>query len=485
LLFNSYVFILAFLPITLIGYFALNHFHQNKAAKVWLVICSLFFYAYYNVAYLWVIISSMVANYVLSFAFHKLEGKRSILRRVLFIFGLLLNVGALFFYKYLDFVLETANNFFNMDFVYLNLVLPLGISFFTIQQIAYLVDSYKGGAPVYNVLDYALFVTFFPQLIQGPIVLHDEIIPQFQDESKIRFNSDNFAKGLYAFSLGLAKKVLLADNLGKITSFGYSNLATLSSFEAVLTILAYTFQLYFDFSGYCDMANGISYMFNIELPINFNSPYKARNISDFWKRWHMTLTRFLTKYIYFPLGGSRCSAFRTCLNVLIVFLVSGIWHGAGFTFIVWGLMHGIAMVLYRLLKKWIDRVPYAVTWILTFIFVNITWVFFRALTISDAGLLISRVFSGGFLLQAEIVDTLMNIIPVHVIKSILSFDGVLNAILIVLIFGLAIICLCTKNVQERVKSFRPRIHNLLTTVFLLVWCILSLSGVSTFLYVNF
>lgn len=485
MLFNSYIFIFAFLPITLIGYFALNHFQLNKIAKVWLVICSLFFYAYYNVAYLWVIIASMVINYVLCLAFNKLNKTKTTLRKLLFVFGIFLNIGALFVYKYLDFVLKTANNFFNTDFVYLNLVLPLGISFFTFQQIAYLVDSYKGKASVYTVIDYSLFVTFFPQLIQGPIVLHNEIIPQFQDERKRKFNIDNFAKGLYAFSLGLAKKALIADNFGKITSFGYSNIATLSSFEALLTILAYTFQLYFDFSGYCDMASGISYMFNIELPINFNSPYKARNISDFWKRWHMTLTRFLTNYIYFPLGGSRCSTFRTCLNVLIVFLVSGIWHGAGFTFIVWGLLHGVAMVLYRLLMKWIDKIPYALTWGVTFVFVNITWVFFRAFTLSDAGFLISRVFSGGFQLQEELVDTLIHIVPIHLIKSVFGFEGALNMILLAIMIGATIICLSTKNVLEKANHFQPKISNMLTTLLLLVWSVLSLSGVSTFLYTNF
>ena len=485
MLFNSYIFIFAFLPITLIGYFALNHFKLNTVAKIWLVLCSLFFYAYYNAAYLWVIIASMIVNYVLCLAFHKLNGNKSVLRRFLFILGLMLNVGALFFYKYLDFVLETANNFFNTDFVYLNLVLPLGISFFTFQQIAYLVDSYKGKAPVYNVVDYALFVTFFPQLIQGPIVLHHEIIPQFQDESKRRFNSDNFAKGLYSFTLGLAKKVLVADNFGKITAFGYGNIASLSSFEAVLTIFAFTLQLYFDFSGYCDMANGIAYMFNIELPINFNSPYKARNISDFWKRWHMTLTRFLTNYIYFPLGGSRCSTFRTCINVLIVFLVSGIWHGVGFTFIVWGLMHGVAMVLYRLLKKWIDKTPYAITWALTFIFVNLAWVYFRALSVSDANLLISRVFSGGFTLNFEITETLLNIIPISIVTNTLDFSWTLNVLMIAIVIGFVALCLFTKNVQEKTKLFRPKVTNLLTTFILLLWSVLSLSGVSTFLYVNF
>lgn len=485
MLFNSYIFIFAFLPITLIGYFALNHFNLNTIAKVWLVLCSLFFYAYYNPAYLWVIISSMVVNYLLCFAFGKLDKSKVALRRMLLIIGLFLNIGALFFYKYLDFVLKTANNFFNTDFVYLNLVLPLGISFFTFQQIAYLVDSYKGNAPLYSILDYSLFVTFFPRLVQGPIVLHDEIIPQFQDESKWKFNSDNFAKGLYAFSLGLAKKVLVADNFGKITSFGYGHLSTLSSFEAILTIFAYTLQLYFDFSGYCDMASGIAYMFNIELPLNFNSPYKARNISDFWKRWHMTLTRFLTKYIYIPLGGSRCNTFRTCLNVLIVFLISGIWHGAGFTFIVWGLMHGVAMVLYRLTRKWYDKVPYAVTWTLTFIFVNLTWVFFRALTISDAGLLISRVFSGGFTLNFEITETLLNIIPISIVTNVFSFSWTLNVLMIGIVIGFIVICLFSKNVLEKAKTFQPKVSNLITTFVLLLWSILSLSGVSTFLYVNF
>lgn len=485
MLFNSYIFIFAFLPITLIGYFALNHFKLNTIAKVWLVLCSLFFYAYYNPAYLWVIIASMAVNYLLCFAFQKMDQNKTGLRRMLFVFGILLNVGALFFYKYLDFVLKTANNFFNTDFVYLNLVLPLGISFFTFQQIAYLVDSYKGKAPLHIVLDYALFVTFFPRLIQGPIVLHHEIIPQFNDKHNLKFNADNLAKGLYAFSRGLAKKVLIADNFGKIVSFGYTNIANLSSFEAILTIFAYTFQIYFDFSGYCDMASGIAYMFNIELPINFNSPYKARNISDFWKRWHMTLTRFLTNYIYIPLGGSRCSTFRTCLNVLIVFLVSGIWHGAGFTFIVWGLMHGIAMVVYRLCRKWIDKAPYAITWTITFIFINLTWIYFRTLTLSDGNLLISRVFSGGFTLNSEITETLLNIIPISIVTNALDFSWTLNVLMIAIVIAFIVICIFTKNVLEKTKLFRPKVTNLLTTFVLLLWSVLSLSGVSTFLYVNF
>ena len=485
MLFNSYVFIFAFLPITLLGYFTFNHFNKNSIAKVWLVLCSLFFYGYFNFSYLWIIISSIVVNYLISFFFEKNKTTKTPLRKVLFAFGLTLNIGLLFFYKYLDFVFETIGNIFITDTIYLGLILPLGISFFTFQQVSFLIDSYKGKAKKYNILDYSLFVTFFPQLIAGPIVLHSEVIPQFENPKNLRFNMDNFAKGLYAFSRGLAKKVLVADNFGKIVTFGYANISHLSSFEAILTILAYTFQIYFDFSGYCDMASGIAYMFNIELPMNFNSPYKAKNIADFWKRWHITLTRFLTNYIYYPLGGSRCSKARTCFNIMVVFLVSGIWHGAGFTFIVWGLMHGVMQVLYRLLKKPIDKIPYGITWLFTFIFVSLAWVYFRAESISDANQVIAHVFNGGFTLNFEIEETLLNIIPISIVTNTLDFNGILNVVMILVMLGTTAVCLFTKNVQEKARCFKAKFSNLLSSGLLLIWSILSLSGVSTFLYFNF
>lgn len=491
MLFNSYEFILAFLPITLIGYFTLNHFNKNTIAKAWLVLCSLFFYGYFNFSYLWIIITSIVVNYLISQYFEKSNSSKKALRRTLFAFGLTLNIGLLFFYKYLDFVFDCIGKLFKADPIYMGLVLPLGISFFTFQQVSYLIDSYRGKAKPYNILDYSLFVTFFPQLIAGPIVLHSEVIPQFENKKNLKFNTDNFAKGLYAFSRGLAKKVLIADNFGKIVTFGYGNISTLSSFEAILTILAYTFQIYFDFSGYCDMASGIAYMFNIELPINFNSPYKARNISDFWKRWHITLTRFLTNYVYFPLGGSRCSKPRTYLNILVVFIVSGIWHGAGFTFILWGAAHGVAMVLYRMFRKWIDKVPYPITWFLTFVFVNVAWVYFRAETITDANNVLARVFSGGFTMNFELTETLLNIIPISILSNSLEFlngilnGGLLNFIMIATFLLFTAICLFTKNVQEKAREFKTRTTNMISSYILMVWGILSLSGVSTFLYFNF
>ncbi|MBQ7714330.1 MAG: MBOAT family protein [Clostridia bacterium] len=485
MLFNSYEFIFAFLPITLIVYFVFHHFGKSAFAKAWLVFCSLFFYAYFNFAYLWIIVLSIVANYLIGSYLVKRQGKKTAVCKLLFAAGLILNIGMLFFYKYLDFTFATVANIFNTDPIHLGLILPLGISYITFHQISYLTDSYRGEAAQYSFLDYSLFVSFFPKLIAGPIVPHGELIPQFENSDNFKFKFENLSCGLFAFSRGIAKKVLVADNFAKIVTYGYANVKGLSSFETVLTILAYTFQIYFDFSGYCDMASGIAKMFNIDLPLNFNSPYKARNISDFWKRWHITLTSFLTRYVYFPLGGSRRGNARTYLNIFIVFLVSGIWHGAGFTFIVWGLLHGAAQVIYRALKKPIDKIPYAVTCIATFIFVSITWVFFRAVTIPDALQMLSGIFKGGFTLSAELTETLLNIIPISVVTNVLHFNWTLKALLIAIMAGTCAVCFFTKNVQEKAKTFSPSVLNLISTAFLLVWSMLSLSGVSTFLYSNF
>ena len=485
MLFNSYVFIFAFLPITLLGYFALNHFGAKMASKTWLVLCSIYFYGYFNFSYLWIILSSIAVNYLLSFYFERTKQNKTLTRKLLYLFGLAFNIGLLVVYKYLDFMFEIASNLLNSDPIYLGLILPLGISFFTFQQVSYLIDSYKGTAKQYNLLDYSLFVTFFPQLIAGPIVLHSEVIPQFENEKNHKFNMDNFAKGLFVFARGLAKKVIVADNFGKVVTFGFANVSSLNSFESILAILSYTLQIYFDFSGYCDMASGIAYMFNIELPINFNSPYKAKNISEFWKRWHITLTRFLTNYIYIPLGGNRRGALRTYLNIFVVFVVSGIWHGAGYTFILWGTLHGVAMVIHRGFRKYFDKVPGAIMWIATFLFINITWVYFRADTVSSANMLLSRVFSGGFSINAELTETLLNIIPVSIVANVLSFNGIVNIIMIAFSLIFIAVCLFLPNVQEKSKIFTPTFKNLISTGFLLVWSILSLSGVSTFLYFNF
>lgn len=305
MLFNSYIFVLAFLPITLLGYYGFNKipYRGNTIAKAWLLVASLFFYGYFNWSYLAIIVVSILVNYALSQIM--LRAEKTNARKIAFALGLILNIGCLFYYKYYDFFISNINAAFKTSFALTNVILPLGISFFTFQQLSYVIDSYKIKVPQYNILDYSLFVTFFPQLIAGPIVLHNEIVPQFADKANQRFSYDSFGKGIYAFSIGLAKKVLLADTFGVIANWGFGNIETLGTINALIVMLAYTLQIYLDFSGYSDMAIGLGYMFNIELPMNFNSPYKAITVVDFWKRWHMTLTRFFTTYIYIPLGGSR------------------------------------------------------------------------------------------------------------------------------------------------------------------------------------
>lgn len=296
MLFNSYIFILVFLPITLLLYFGLNKLKKYEIAKLILVIASLYFYAYFNIKYLYIIVVSILANYLINRIFRKIEGKKS--RLFLLLIGLAFNLGMIFYYKYYDFLIGIINSIASSNFNLINVMLPLGISFFTFQQLAYVIDSYKRQVRDYTLLDYSLFVTFFPQLIAGPITLYSEMIPQFEDEKNKKFNSENFSKGLMAFSFGLAKKVLIADVFAIAANYVFANSNDSNTTNLIIGMLSYTFQIYFDFSGYCDMALGLGYMFNIKLPINFDSPYKSHSVVEFWKRWHITLTRFFTTYIH-------------------------------------------------------------------------------------------------------------------------------------------------------------------------------------------
>lgn len=486
MLFNSYIFILLFLPLCLIGYFTLNHFKKYKLASVFLLVMSLWFYGYFNYSYLLIIISSIIINYLIYLCFDKINDKKK--RKLLLYLGLLFNIGLIFYFKYYDFFIQNINGIFKTDFNLKNILLPLGISFFTFQQLSFIIDSYRGEVPKYSFLDYASFVTYFPQLIAGPIVTHDELIPQFMDKKKRKFNYENFSKGVYIFTLGLAKKVLIADIFGNAANYGFSNITTLNTTNAIIVMLSYTIQIYFDFSGYCDMALGIGKMMNIDLPINFDSPYKSLTIVEFWKRWHMTLTRFLTKYIYIPLGGSRKGKYRTYINIMIVFLVSGIWHGANWTFIVWSLLHGLFQVITKHYKKFFDKMHPALSWIITFGFINVAWVIFRADSIYDALRFLKKILLFNF---GNIAYDIYNVF------NLKEFTMILNHIsstllktyprfLLMLYFIFVIyVMLNSKNAYKKMKEFKPSYRKLLTIVILLVWCITSFTGISTFLYFNF
>jgi len=391
LLFNSYEFIFLFLPLTFFIYFYLNQKKLTIASKGFLLFASLFFYSWWNILYLPLILASMLFNFMIGKGLNDTKNKK-ISKKSLLIFGIVANIALLVYFKYSDFLIENFNLATSSNVELLHLALPLAISFFTFQQIAYLVDSYRQETGAYDFLNYAVFVTFFPQLIAGPIVHHGEMMPQFANSQNRFKNYRHIAMGLFIFSLGLFKKVVIADLFALWATAGFDNASNLNSYEAWATSLSYTFQLYFDFSGYTDMAIGLALLFNIKLPINFNSPYKATNIQDFWRRWHITLSRFLRDYIYIPLGGNQKGDFRTYANLLTTFIIGGIWHGAGWTFIFWGFLHGFALVVHRIWTQLGFKLWKWVAWFITFNFINIAWVFFRAKEWQDAIDILKRMF---------------------------------------------------------------------------------------------
>jgi D-alanyl-lipoteichoic acid acyltransferase DltB (MBOAT superfamily) len=335
-------------------------------------------------------------------------------------------------------------------------------------------------------VNYALFVTYFPQLIAGPIVTHDEMVPQLLDEQKRKLDFKNLSSGIYVFSMGLAKKVLIADIFGNAVNWGYNNIEALNSIDAVVLMLSYTIQIYFDFSGYCDMATGVAKMMNIDLPQNFNSPYKARTIVEFWDRWHMTLTRFFTRYVYIPLGGNRQGKARTYLNIFIVFLISGFWHGASWSFVFWGVMHGVFSLITRIFKRFFNWLHPAVNWLLTFTFVNVAWVFFRAEKFSHALTLLKKIFAFNFGPLAPGFMELEGLPEVVEVLDKLKLDTVFAPIGVVLLLVVAfVLMLGSKNAYEKMLAFKPTVVRLITTLILLVWSVISFAGISTFLYFNF
>tara|TARA_Y100000746_G_scaffold26393_1_gene20191 strand:- start:9483 stop:11027 length:1545 start_codon:yes stop_codon:yes gene_type:complete len=412
MLFNSYLFILAFLPTALIGFYILANKNHQKLSISWLILSSLLFYSWWNPAYLWLISFSVLFNFYIG---------RLLLRDNNFYtlcIGVISNLLLLAYFKYGNFFVDNINNILSKNITLDEIILPIAISFFTFQQIAFLVDTYRGETKRTNFLNYCLFVTFFPQLIAGPIVHHSEMLPQFKDKKFLIFQPSNIVIGITIFSIGLFKKSILADGIADYSSpvfeaAEFGNLITF--FEAWGGALAYSFQLYFDFSGYSEMAIGLGRMFGIILPINFYSPYKANNIIDFWKRWHITLSRFLQKYLYIPLGGNRKGTSRRYINLLITMFLGGLWHGAGWNFLIWGAIHGFYLVINHswrylysisIIKSLnITRIGIIFSRAITFLAIVFAWVIFRSETLEGA-IIFYRGMLGlnGFSLPIQMAD---------------------------------------------------------------------------------
>ncbi|MCR4754299.1 MAG: MBOAT family protein [Lachnospiraceae bacterium] len=519
MVFNSYVFIFLMLPISVAGYYLINRI-SNMGGKWFLLACSLFFVGYVNVMYLAILMPSILINYLFGFLINGVFKDNNIRRKGVTVLGVVLNLVTLGVFKYSDFFIANVNQILKKDFTLCRLILPLGISFYTFQQISFLVDYYRDNTLSCTLLEYCLYISFYPQFVQGPIVLQSEFIPQLREEKRRHWDSRYASKGLYRFTLGLAKKVLIADTIAKAVDGGYDRLSEVTALGAVALILGYTLQIYFDFSAYSDMAIGLGYFFHIDLPENFNSPYKARTIDEFWDRWHITLTRFFTRYLYFPLGGSRKGRVRTYINILIVFILSGLWHGAEWSFVLWGAMHGVAMLISRLIRDISgsgknsddDSIKNRIAFVsiiqtcITFIFVNVAWVFFRADNTSQAIDVISKVFKGGWNGMTEYIHELFG--KVVEIAWLLRLD-VLNLndkvpgiILIFVLIALMFICMLTHNSKELTDRWADRINMMADTnevsgrsltllvssaamAVLLTWSIVSLGGVTSYIYWNF
>ncbi len=488
MLFNSYIFIFAFLPVVLLGYFTIGRQLGPRAAKYWLLVSSLYFYGYWNPAYLLLLGSSIAVNFSVAGWMEKLAGKgQQAAKKRLMIAAVLFNVAMLGYFKYRDFFVGSVNFVLGSDFPLLYMALPLAISFFSLQQIAFIVDSYKGLTRERNVADYMLFVSFFPQLIAGPIVHHKEVMPQFAQRDNKLFRMDNFTKGGFIFCIGLFKKVVVADSFAAWATPGFDLAESLNLVEAWVTSLSYSLQLYFDFSGYSDMAIGLALMFNIVLPLNFNSPYKAASIINLWQRWHLTLTRFINLYVYRPILRSRKGfSFTWAMFATVAAMeASGIWHGAAWTFVVFGFMHGFGLVVNHIWRRRKWGFPHVLGWFITFNFANLSLILFRARDWDTVGKVMAGMFgfSGVELTVNKDLFFGDNLLFSLVAKP--QYDIFATGLLTGVIALFILVVYHCKNSQELMEDFDRSPRYLVFQLILLIIPLMLLQQVNEFIYFQF
>ncbi len=475
MVFSSYIFILAFLPVVIIGYYLLSKLHNGLYQRLFLIAASLFFYGYYNVAYLLLILSSIAVNYILAIQIQRRNGGTA---KAFLSLGVLFNIALIGYFKYYDFFIENINFAVGTDFALKHIALPLGISFFTFQQLSFLVSVYHGEEKVERLRDYCLFVVFFPQLVAGPIVLYSEMIPQFKDDSRRYFNADTFASGIYLFTIGLFKKAAIADTLAVFADNGFG-MADLSFVAGWITSLSYTLQIYFDFSGYSDMAIGLGKMFNIDIPFNFLSPYQSESVTMFWRKWHITLGRALSSYVYKPLGGNRNGMARTCVNLFLTFLVSGLWHGAGWNFVLWGALHGAFVVAERLVgADRLEKLPRPLRVGGTFLIVNALWVLFRAENMQQA----INVYRG----MVNFSDIGFTAIDTIVEDGTVNYPLVIDCayLLGIVVVLLAVVFRC-RNSAYRLEHYSSNRRSLALTAIYFCVSLVCISRSAVFIYFNF
>ena len=464
MLFNSYEFIFLFVPIVLGIYFYLGKNFSN-AANLWLVCASLFFYGYWDIHYLPLLLGSIAFNYIFAGKILKFrQNEKFIQAKIYFISGLIFNIGLLGYYKYLDFFLRNFNRL-GANFELLHLILPLGISFFTITQLLYLYDCYEGAAKDHELVNYALFVSFFPHLMAGPILYHRQMMTQFNDPSLRLINWSNISRGLTLFIIGLMKKVIIADELSPYIQFAYSHTAEIDTTTAWIATIFYVLQLYFDFSGYSDMAVGLARMMNLEIPINFNSPYRATSVIMFWQRWHISLTNAITACVYIPiLKFLKTRSMRnTIIASFISFFIVGIWHGAGWTFVAFALLNSIGIIVNYIWRHYKLNMPKIPAHIFTLLFMVLTMIFFRAENMKDALNVLKAMTHINNLYIPEITDDL----PV-----------------ITFIIAVLLTAFCP-NSNQLIKKFQPSYTWLIAIIIGFIFALLSMTKPTEFLYFQF
>lgn len=463
MLFSSLTFLFLFLPVLLILYFVIPHKYM-RIRNIILLIFSLIFYAWGEPKYIFLMMLTVFISYIFGLLINK--SKKRLNKLICLVISIILITSSLIYFKYTNFFIDNINNIFNLNINIKNIVLPIGISFYTFQILTYIIDLYRGKIKVQkNFFNLALYISFFPQLIAGPIVKYETIEDQLTNRKE---TLDKVISGLERFIIGLSKKVIIANNMAIIADAVYNNsiLNNLSWIVLLLGVFAYTFQIYFDFSGYSDMAIGLGKIFGFEFLENFNYPYIAKNITDFWQRWHISLTTFFREYIYIPLGGNRVSKSRWILNMAIVWILTGFWHGAAWTFIIWGIYYLILLLLERtILKKVWDKCPRILGQIITFMLVSIGWIIFRANDLSSLSVIIKNIFTlhQGINLQAFL----------SINSSVIS---ALPYFILAIIFSINIKEICDKKFKN------VRVYNFITKIIVLIILVISIAMLVSSIY---
>lgn len=471
--FISYKFVFLFLPIVLAGYWLSNKFLGTKYSKIFLVVASLIFYGQGNISFFPLFVGTLLFNYLIVFLMSKTEpgSKRS---KLLLLLALAENLGLLFYFKYYNFFIENVNLISGASFLTKNIILPLGISFFTFQIIGYVVDVHKGISTRSSFLDYCVFVTFFPHLTVGPISRHNPFVSQLGDDNLKAFRGKDFTLGILLFCIGCAKKVLLANFLIAHAQNFYNVMGSGNFFESWGGVIAYTFAYYFDFSGYCDMAMGLGLFFNIKLPVNFDSPYKAVNFADFWRRWNITISTFFNDHIFNNIFHFGDKLWKLFVATLMTFLVSGVWHGAGWHFIFWGIANGILVCIanYMTIKR--VKIPAWLGFCATFFFALLTRVLFDSNSMTQAITVYKDMFD---------ISLLFSDASAFLAQCITYMKG--NITVVVLMAVSAAICFFTPNTRQISEHYELKSYHAALAGVLLVVSLMFMGEVSSFLYFQF